>query len=770
VRAGRRIAALTAAALAACTSTSAPQPGALFNEPTAVAVFRGVTIASGADPADPVYPYRPYMAVANSGANALSIIDALTDAIVPAPIPLRGLVYPVPGRPMILVSADLGDLKPDLLVAVAAGELPTLGGSRLVVLRTWAADGAIAGQVDLPGDVLALAALPFDPAAPGQVKLAAALADERVAVVTFARSTAGDGTAIDVAAAQASVAASAPLGFQPLDVAALPDDRTRVFVASGQPIFPTAVLGIAEIDVTGTPALARALDARAPTRLVAAMRLAEALPLSTAMDPSAFAGQPRVTRVYAVLDESGCGLAAPIACGLVALDPATGGLVPDPTPAGTMQAPFRAPIAIAGRPVALGATLPPAQPPDAADPVYSGTYMRIATALATRATTGAGALMGTDGGMTFVDLGRWEVPSTVSIHASVAANVSSNRPSGTTGDQWLVLALPGGQTVAHSDPAGLSTAVGRTAGFTPTDRWTVTLEGPLPQLQLRRAEAGNDGAPWLALQVTDGADVREVVRVHDPTLGIHPGDIALIEPTALGTCTSFEATIEAILPPDAARPGGALRLGHRVPANAAWDECLDLVTGPVGGILATIRAGGYVLTRGTSPALHHVGRPEIGKPFEVSWQPEDALAAACPLPPAVAWPASGRPEDVPACDATCRAACEALVRARLARRIGYLTEAPSDRVGPALAFTLALEQPAAATPRDLSLSITTFDGRTPFRVGPTAGVPVGPRAAVPFDRSPWSGVSGVRFLAPYVGGLVLDATPTISGGSVVTIR
>ena len=44
--------ALGAGALAACTSTTAPPPGAHLNEPSAVAVFRGVTTKSGHQPPD----------------------------------------------------------------------------------------------------------------------------------------------------------------------------------------------------------------------------------------------------------------------------------------------------------------------------------------------------------------------------------------------------------------------------------------------------------------------------------------------------------------------------------------------------------------------------------------------------------------------------------------------------------------------------------------------------------------------------------------------
>jgi hypothetical protein len=249
-------------------------------------------------------------------------------------VALRTLVYPVPGRPALLASADLGDGKADLLVAVSAGD------SKLQVLRTWTTDGDVVDPpVELGGDVVALVAVP---SAQGTARIAAALSGERLAVVTFTRSTADDGTAIDVAGA--TVVPSDPLGFQPVALAVIPGDQTRVWAATPDDL--GGVNGVAGIDPTGVPSVAVVLNALAPTRLVAAALLWEATGASTTVKADAFdLGAPRVSRVYAILDEEGCGLHAPIACGLVALDPATGTLALDPTPAGSMHAPFRAPLA-----------------------------------------------------------------------------------------------------------------------------------------------------------------------------------------------------------------------------------------------------------------------------------------------------------------------------------------------------------------------------------------------------------------------------------------
>jgi hypothetical protein len=402
-----------------------------------------------------------------------------------------------------------------------------------------------------------------------------------------------------------------------------------------------------------------------------------------------------------------------------------------------------------------------------------------------RQTTASAGVASADGALTFVDLGRWDVPSEQSVHVNVTAKVTSSRPPGTPGTQWIVLQGPGGGTVSHLDAVGLTTSVGLTPGYTPSDAWTVVREGILPNLQSRRAEPGYDGGPSIALQQTAaGGTVAAAVRLWDPTLGVHVGDTVVLEPTGLGTCGSFEATVTQVVAPDVAHPGGYVRLGHRAFAPgspavaaatvAAWNGCVDRIpatgsptTGPFFAV--TFRAGAYVLLRGAGTSALHVGRPEIpfpfvpgvpGVPFTVAWQDEVPLAAACPLPPSRPW-TDPRVASVPACDEACRAGCELLQRVRLARRQAYIPEAPADLTGPALQFTLALEQPSQTVARDTALSIATFDGKAPLREGVSIGAPVDPRAVVPFDRSPWFGFAGIRFLVPFAGGVVLDGTPTL---------
>jgi hypothetical protein len=338
----------------------------------------------------------------------------------------------------------------------------------------------------------------------------------------------------------------------------------------------------------------------------------------------------------------------------------------------------------------------------------------------------------------------------------------------------------------HTNTAALATVVGLTPGYTPTDHWAIVREGALPQAAGQRAEAGRDGTgPWLAMQQTgfDGS-VQAAVRLWDPTLGVRIGDTVVIDPTDLGTCGEFEAMITDVVAPDAARPGGFVRLAPRLPPSdsptvtaatqAMWARCVGEI--PAGSLpgqppyyAATIRAAGYLLTRGGAGAfVVPVGRPAVGVAFSVTWQPEAPLVAACPLPPAAQW--TSLPAAPPACDDVCRRGCMDLLSARSARRLSYVNEFPVDLAGQAIGFTLALEVPGAPVPRDLVLNIDTTDGWAPFVFGPTKGPPVNPRQVLPFDRSPWQGSAGIRFLVPYAGGVLVEATPTLANGSVQTIQ
>jgi len=713
---------LLATVLGGCGKSTASAPGFFLNEPTAVAAFRGFTTKTA--------ELHTYFAVANASGNDLTIIDGADDSLVPAPVPLRPLVFPVPDRPALLASASLndGDDKADLLVVVAAGD------SRLQVISTWDPAGAVTAALDLGGDVLALVSL-GSPGV-GQARMAAALSDGRIAVAYFSR-VPGQ-TAIDVSTATVQVVR---LGYQPVALAAVPGDPAMVYAATADPILE-GPFGVAEIqiDASGVPTTIAALNAHAPTRLVAAADLWDASSASTSLDKEAFdLLAPKARRVYAILDERFCGRDFPIACGLVAIDQATQDLLPDPDPIGTapvpgMHAPFRAPIAVPGAALAIAAAQPPAVAPvDAPDPNYGGTLVRMVTAAGVRWTTATAAVASTDGSLYFVDPARWELP----------------------GEQVV---QPTATLVANPDPdvftTAFTTAMRFTAGYTPTARWTATYQGELPGMTLRRAESVGT---TLALQATSVVGHEEVVRVFDPRLGIEVGDVAVIaDPSAVGSCApTFEATVAALLPPTADHPGGALQLAP-IFDPAEWGTCLANLAGtPNLNLRATIRAGGWILFRGTGPSAVQVGRPEVDAEFAIQWQTEDPTACPTWSLPFPSW----------SCDATCRDSCARLIRARLARRIGYVPS-QGNWQGPALAFTLPLN---AGVKRGLAVIVDTNEGRGPFHASASVTA-VDARAVVPFDRSRIDPASGVRFLVPYTTGVVLDATPTVQGGGPVSLH
>jgi hypothetical protein len=558
-----------AAALAACGNNNATQPGLLLAEPGAVAAFRGFT---SKDPAH----VQPYIAVANAASNDLTIIDARNDTGVPAPVQLRTLVFPVPGRPTLLASAELGDDPPapadplpDLLVAVSAG------GSELQVIETWDPAGGISTTVNLGGDILALVAVP---STGRTARIAAALSGNRIAVAEFARASSLDPNAIvPNAIVPTAKAESADLGFQPVALAAMTGQETRIWAARPD------LNGVAEITIPGFAV--RVLDAPAPTRLVAAAELAAERPNAPngAADPSLWVTTTPLRRVYAVLDESGCGDATQPPCGLVALDADGTGLAPDfVNPANP-----RAPIPIPGRALALAASGPPADRPPSTVPLdLNPLFMRIVPGTGLNHTTGVAGVASSDGSLYFVDLGRFEIPSNTAITPTA--------------------------TKVSVDPSVVVSVSPGTAGFTPTARWTATFQGGLPGLASLRVDPIT--GTRLAFQVPIAGGFTEVVRIAE--VGIGAGDLLVVsDPEALGSCApSFEATVVTTVAPNVvAFPGGALDV---VAAAPQWDTCLPALAGKT-RVRATVRGGGWILVRGTAPSAILVDRPHLGDPENV---------------------------------------------------------------------------------------------------------------------------------------------------------
>jgi hypothetical protein len=668
----RLLALALAGALAACGDDSAGQQGLLLSQPSDVAVFRGLTSKSST--------VQPYLAIANAGSNDLTIVDARDDSMIPAPVPLRNLVFPVGQRPALLVSADLNDdappsePRPDLLVAVSAG------GSELQVIETWSAAGGVAATVDLGGDILAIVAIPSPQ---GTARVAAALSDNRIALAEFARASSGNPDAIELVTPLPVAAAS--IGIQAEALAALPGDQGRIWAATRD----ASVNGVAQISIpamTVTP-----LEAGGPTRLVAAAQLAAERPFHPdgAAEPETWVTTTPVRRVYAVLDESGCGGDVGIPCGLVALDADGTGRAPDFR---TLAEP-RAPIPIPGRAVALAASGPPESLPASANPRdQDPNLMRISPGTGLAWTTGVAAVASSDGSLYFVDLGRWQIPSNTAARATA--------------------------DVVSQDASVDVSNVTSTAGFTPTERWTATYQGRLPRLVSLRVDVVSNTE--IALQAEGGGG--EVVRVEEA--GVAVGDLVVVtDPSPLGTCAAtFERRVTAV----GASPSSTLEVAPGTdpdPCTSARAAASDL--------RAEVRAGGWVLVRGTGTSTTLAARP-VGDPdvFPVAFQ--------------VTGP-----------------------------RIGYAPDPDplvGDRVGPSLEFQIDPANGTTIATRDLSsVVIQTTEGRVHFRVQ-NAGA--GARAVVPFDRStvPGREDSGVRFFVPYASDVVLDASPSSSGGGAATLR
>jgi hypothetical protein len=199
---------------------------------------------------------------------------------------------------------------------------------------------------------------------------------------------------------------------------------------------------------------------------------------------------------------------------------------------------------------------------------------------------------------------------------------------------------------------------------------------------------------------------------------------------------------------------------------------------------------------------------------------DDETAVTCPL-------VLSDPASVSACDELgCRRACEAVAVARRARRIRLTsaycgknaTESRDSRnycetyfpafadpalqvapgssgaprppagtftgeppTGPALAFSLGVQQPQNATVpkqlvRDTQVLFATQSGHSPaarYGGGASGGAAIGPMGATYFDRSYWDAdkkTDRYRFYVPHVGDLILDTSPSHMNSGTHVIR
>lgn len=791
-------------AIAACSSRPPTAPSR-FRGPTAIVPVAAITHKKPGE-------VRDYLAVASSRGDELRLLDPSDDQPVPGPVVLYALSIATEPKPMQLASASLFDGGPDVLVVASEGQ------RKLQLVSTWedAASGGtgpagsngnrVIRELDLEpiapgtGAILCLHGAPvpsglstgIPPAAipvPGKARILVGLAGGKLVVIEFGRQAGSIGSVIDVAASVQD------LGFDPLDLAVSPDNR-HVYAASADTITGTdgkSAVGVAEIDASGPTAAAwpvRALDARGPTRAVAAGFVEERF----VDDPEHFDPTP-LPKVFAALDIAGCGLDKAIPCGIATLDPASGGLAPDPV----QQMPWRAPMAVPGIPLGIVLLYPP----------RSGNQQRISTDLGIpqrqmvlapgsgqRWTPQAAAVPSSDGHVYILDLGRWQPPNDVSLlngdsraraKSAFAVDPLGQAISGGGIGLRKLAVKPGDSDDVTLDGTTLASRIGVTPGFTSSDQWRVVWQGPLPGLTLRQAVLGTQpgGETWLAIQERRGNEWIAHARLGDPASGLRVGDVVQLFSPEGATCTeTAEVRVTGFLAPDPQRfPGGAVSLG--VNTGACW---LSGQT-PGGTIqaVANFRTAGWLLYGASSG---YAGRPELDTTYSLEWQDEDSLALRC---------------------ATDRAACESLAVARKARRLYYPSDLPCAKLnggtvltgcysdwpdlsdplaaGPVLSFRLGLATPTCSDDsscpgsscdtgrgqclplRDSGLFFSTQSGIVFMARYPQLGGSL-PWAGTFVDRSRYAGHAdqGARAYVTYAGSdAVIEFSPGETLGEVLNI-
>jgi hypothetical protein len=720
-----RLAVLFLALVATACSDSAPNVGAQFQTPSAITTFHGVTER---------HPgvVEPYVAVASSGSDQLTLIDPRDDRPVQSPGLVFPLAVPTDASPMFVAAVSLADGGADALVGAGA-PYPATGEVALQLVATW--DGKPRPVAPFPGGtasrgfpvgsggevILSLAGAPVPQAAAavagvtppvaGVGRFLVSLSGGQLRVVRAVRQADGSIQLADEGAI--------PLGgATPFDAVALapsPDGR-HVYAASGDVITGTdgiPVLGVAELDTLGDdPAawIVRALSARASTYGVAAARVIErSVDDADVFNREQMANLPRLL-VYALPDRATCGPTRSIDCGIVTIDPVTGTLAEDPL--GEM--PYRAPMRLPVLPIAMATWDRPPEVKAAADKIGSladedaglpaieldgihytpGTGFRVTSAIA--------VATGADGRSYSIDLGRWGPGSDTSLLRSPSQTRVLNLVDVTDPSvdaqigMWNEANPPTEDVPApqlETTPAEMIAQMLVTPGYTPDDNWTLGWQYPLTGLQTRRSVLVRDGALGLviAMQVPEEANGattwRDAVGLFAPQLGVHVGDVvevALDADAALpAACAAIgEGRVADILPPDPARwPGGALVLSPPVDPPTRTDEtnreevyacwAAQLAAGIHLGT-ATVFSGEWVLV---GSSFGHAGRPQPNVRFGIDYPGRDAegfveerLEAACAIP---SWPP---PDPVPACDAACRETCEELAITRKSRRFYYPQE------------------------------------------------------------------------------------------------
>jgi hypothetical protein len=747
------------ALLAAACSSGAPNVGARFNAPAAVVPFVG-QLAKHPQPAH-------YLAVASSGGDELIVIDPSDDQPVLGPGGVFPLSIPTDPRPLLLAAAQLGDRGPedepakaDLLVAVSAGSLV------LQVVNTWqqganrvepAASVPLDGVLGADAQILSLAALTMPGGSPRARVLVGATGGS-LAVVDFERDPKDDVAIVPVPGATARV----DVGFDAVDLAVEPNGA-RAFAATPDPIGgASGPHGIAQFDAsaaaTDMAGTIKPLDAKAPTLAVAAESVRERT--STSADQF----EDAALRVYAALDPRVCGPGGPIACGIATLVPSDGtnpgGLAPDPAAgqAGSTPAmPFRAPIPVPGTPVKIAVALPPASG-SARTAIGGVPAMNVAAVGGTITTTAVAAVTSSDGRVYVLDVARF-APVNDTVQAGSATPTSVTQAVATVPSAALASGLTTEIALANDTPLTV------TPGFTGTNDWAITWQGPLPQLASRTGiVVTQGGVAHVAVQTFKGGDAKDAAswvvgaEAAAPELGVHVGDIVQLACTngadEAAVADFVEKGTAAATAGPVAFPGGALKLA--APPTA----CVP-AEGQTLSVTVTVRAAGLVLTRGTggNPRLEHLGRPKIGEVFSFQWQSED-------VPP-------GASRDVR----------EALALARAARRVFYPRETLAT--GPVVAFKVGLLDTTTGTPasdtsklaRDAQVTFSTQSGLSSMFRRPQAGGGVLPRGMAVVDKTlfgkarfPGHENDAIRIYTVYTDNEVISFSPAETSVGVRSIR
>ena len=638
IRRGILALALTGA-LAACGGSN-PSLGARLAGPTDVVPFRGITVNSP----EP----RQYLAVSSGRGNELRIVDLTNDRVVLGPTVVFPLAIPSEPRPVRLAAASLGDSGADLLVASSAGS------ATIELVLTWSDQNRIVDVYDLAAEagaapeVLALTAAPV-PGAPGQARIVAALSGGKLVVIGASR--AGDGSIV-----LARPAVVRDFGFDAVDLAVVPSQAAGtaglwLFAATRDDLDPDPAIelfGVAQLEISGDPTTwsAVAIEARGPTRLVGAAEVAERV--LDAQRPDTFQAEAPL-RVYAALDPAGCGLDHPMNCGLVTLDPLTRTLAPDPS--GQMD--HRAPMPINGVPLDMTISTAPADPAPDVCAESPTARLLIAPGTGQRCTSALAAVTSSDGFVYLFDLARWGAPN----EASILRSTTRVRVSGVTEVRPLVdpatdtAPLLGFWEGDEPDSVFSVTQPDLTKwfrvapGFTPTERFHVGWQIPLPQLVSRGALVGqlDDGRYYLAAQAEAGRDAAGQAiwalgpRLADPANGVRVNDFVAIATTADATCAAVdgafpETRITEVLPPDPVRfPGGAVVLAPLLdaagqPVAACWETAVAQSASRLASVSFTLRASEHLIY---GERLGYLGRPVKDQRFTLAWE-DDANPALSP--------------------------------------------------------------------------------------------------------------------------------------------